>query len=446
MWEHGLMSKSSDSQPSRRDFIRVAGGAAAAAATTRVLAANAVYAAENGVLRIGLSGCGNRGTGAAQQALMADPHTQLVAMGDLFADKIDGAANKLKSFGPIADRVLVDDEHTFTGFDAYKKVVDSCDVLVMGETPAFRPMILRYAVEQGKHCFVEKPVAVDPVGVRSVLESCEMAKAKNLSIVSGLCYRYHFAKRDIMKHIHDGDIGDIIAMETKYNTGTPWQPKERLPEWSDMEYQCRNWYFYDWLSGDFNVEQHIHSLDKLAWAMHDESPVKVWANGGRAVRTDEKYGNIYDHFNAVFEYANGVRAYSSCRQWDNTDTDVNDFVMGTKGIANLQDHAIAFRDGKTWKHEPAGKDDMYQNEHNELFASIRKHEPINNGAYMCKSTMMGIAARMAAYTGRILTWEEVWNSPYNLMPEKLEFGPVATPALARPGETKLPFGEKPKGA
>ncbi len=436
------MSESTLTQPSRRDFMRVAGTAAAAAATTRILAANSVYAAENGVLRVGLSGCGGRGTGAARQALMADPDTKLVALGDLFADKIDGALNNLKSYGPIADRVEVDADHKFVGFDAYKKVIDSVDVLVMAETPAFRPMILRHAVEQGKHCFVEKPIAVDPSGVRSVLESCEMAKTKNLAVVSGLCYRYSFSKREILKRIHDGEIGDIIAMETKYNTGTPWQPKDRLPEWSDMEYQCRNWYFYDWLSGDFNVEQHIHSLDKLAWSMNDVTPVKVWANGGRAVRTAEKYGNIYDHFNAVYEYANGVRAYSSCRQWDNTDTDVNDHIMGTKGVAHLQDHKIEFRDGKTWQHEQKEKDDMYQNEHNEFFACIRKGEPINNGEYMCKSTMMGIAARMAAYTGRILTWDEIWNSPYNAMPEKLEFGPIAVPALARPGETKLPFAAK----
>ncbi|MBM3289776.1 MAG: Gfo/Idh/MocA family oxidoreductase, partial [Candidatus Hydrogenedentes bacterium] len=320
--ELSLMNETNSACPSRRDFMRVAGSAAAVAAATRVLAANSVYAAENGVLRVGLSGCGGRGTGAAQQALLADPQAQLVAMGDLFADKIEGALNKLKSFGPIADRVQVDKDHMFTGFEAYKQVVDSVDVLVMGETPAFRPMILRYAVEQGKHCFVEKPIAVDPVGVRSVIESCKMAADKKLTIVSGLCYRYHYAKREVMKRIHDGDIGDIVAMETKYNTGTPWPPKDRLPEWSDMEFQCRNWYFYDWLSGDFNLEQHIHSLDKLAWAMKDEAPVRVWANGGRAVRTAEKFGNIYDHFNAVYEYANGVRAFSSCRQWDNTDTEV----------------------------------------------------------------------------------------------------------------------------
>jgi len=176
--------------------------------------------------------------------------------------------------------------------------------------------------------------------------------------------------------------------------------------------------------------------------MGDQYPAQIWANGGRAVRTDAKYGNIYDHFNAVYEYANGVRAFSSCRQWDNTDTDVSDHVMGTKGAAHLQTHEIEGRDGTNWKYEQTEKDDMYQNEHNEFFASIRKGEPINNGDYMCKSTMMGIAARLAAYTGRILTWDEVWNSPLDLMPAKLEFGPIATPALARPGETKLPFAAK----
>jgi len=422
--------------------MRVAGSAAAAAATTRMLAANAVYAAESDILRVGLVGCGGRGTGAAQQALMADPNTELVALGDLFADKLEGSLNKLKSYPPIAARVKVDPDHLFSGFDAYKHVVDSVDVVLLGETPAYRPLTFRYAVEQGKHCFVEKPIAVDPTGVRSVLATSKLAAEKNLNVVSGLCYRYHHAKRDILARIHGGEIGDIVAMQTNYNTGTPWQPKDRLPEWTDMEYQNRNWYFYDWLSGDFNVEQHIHSLDKLAWAMGDEPPVKIWANGGRAVRTAEKYGNIYDHFNTVYEYANGVRAYSSCRQWDNTDTDVSDTIMGTKGIAQLQTHELTRRDGTSWKHEPKDKDDMYQNEHNEFFAAIRKGTPINNGEYMCKSTMMGIAARMAAYTGRILSWDEAWNSPLNLMPEKLEFGPLPTPPLARPGETKLPEAAK----
>ncbi|MDZ4857561.1 MAG: Gfo/Idh/MocA family oxidoreductase [Candidatus Hydrogenedentes bacterium] len=432
------MKVTSSTRPTRRDFMRAAGSAAAAAATTRILAANSVYAAESDILRVGLIGCGGRGTGAAQQALMADPNTRLVAMGDLFGDKLEGSLNKLKSYPPIADRVQVDADHQFSGFDAYKHVVDSVDVVLLGETPAYRPMNFRYAIEQGKHCFVEKPVAVDPAGVRSVLESCKMAAEKNLSVVSGLCYRYHHAKRDIMKHIHDGEIGDVVAMQTVYNTGTPWQPKDRQPEWTDMEYQNRNWYFYNWLSGDFNVEQHIHSLDKLAWVMGDEPPVRIWANGGRAVRTDEKYGNIYDHFNTVYEYANGVRGYSSCRQWDNTDTEVSDTIMGTLGVAQLMTHEITRRDGKNWAHVPTDKDDMYQNEHNEFFAAIRKGTPINNGEYMCKSTLMGIAARMAAYTGKILTWEEAWNSPLNLMPEKLEFGPAPQTPIARPGETKLP--------
>lgn len=429
---------------SRRGFMKVAGAAAAAAATTRILAANAVYGAETDLLRVGLIGCGGRGTGAAIQALTADPNTKLVALGDLFADQVEASLNKLKGYAPVAARVEVDKDHQFVGFDAYKGVIDSCDVLVMGEAPGFRPKHLRYAVEQGKHCFVEKPVAVDPTGIRSIMESCRIAGEKKLCIVSGLCYRYEHKKREVMKRIHDGEIGDIITMQTNYNTGTPWY-RDPKPEWSQLEYQCRNWYFFDWLSGDFNVEQHVHSLDKLAWAMGDVTPVKVWANGGRAVRTDPKYGNIYDHFNAVYEYANGVRAFSSCRQWNNTDTDVSDHVWGTKGVAHIQTHEIEKRDGSKWKHEQTEKDDMYQNEHDELFAAIRKGEPINNGDYMCKSTMMAIAARMSAYTGRTLSWDEAWNNPLDLFPtQPLEWGDFPSPPLARPGETKLP--EMPKQA
>lgn len=428
--------------PSRRDFMRATGGAMAAAATARLLASRAVYAAESDVLRVGLSGCGGRGTGAARQALLADPNTKLVAMGDAFMDRLEASLNSLKA-SDVGPRVEVDNDHKFAGFDAYKHVVDSCDVLVMAEPPGFRPMYLKYAVEQGKHCFVEKPVAVDPVGVKSVLATCELAREKGLSIVSGLCYRYELAKQETIKRIHDGALGEIIALQTSYNTGELWHRGDN-PEWTPMEYQVRNWYYFDWLSGDFICEQHVHSLDKIAWVMRDEYPVKCSASGGRAVRTEPKYGNIYDHFNSVFEYANGVKLFSSCRQWTNADGDVSDHVYGSKGVAHLMQHRIDYRDGTSWQYEPTARDDMYQNEHNALFAAIRKGEPINNGEYMSKSTMMAIIARMSAYTGKDLTWEKAIECPLDLSPAKYEWGPNEVQPLARPGETKLPEPPKPE--
>lgn len=422
------------STPSRRDFIRTS-GAAAFAATAGLSIAKGAYANESDVLRVGLIGCGGRGTGAARQALLADPNTRLVAMGDAFADQIEGSLNKLKD-SELKDRVQVDPDHMFSGFDNYKGVIDACDVVVMAAPPAFRPAQLKAAVEAGKHVFCEKPVAVDAPGIHSVLETCRLAKEKNLSVVSGLCYRYQFAKQATMQRIHDGALGEILNMQTTYNTGGLWHKGDK-PEWSRMEYQMRNWLYFDWLSGDHINEQHIHSLDKIGWAMGDVYPVRVTSSGGRAVRIDPKYGNIYDHFNSVYEWENGVKCFSSCRQWESTSTDVSDYVIGTKGVASIQDHTIAGRDGSSWAYEGEGPDDMYQNEHDALFAAIRKGEPINNGEYMCNSTLMAIMGRMSAYTGKTLTRDQVLNSTLDLMPAKLAWGDHEVNPIARPGITEF---------
>lgn len=422
--------ESNGMRPSRRDFMRASGVAVAAAAIARPQGA---YAQETGPLRVGLIGCGGRGSGAAFQALKADPEAKLTALGDAFMDQVDKAVEKFMS-SDVKDRIDVPKERRFDGFDNYKHVIDNCDVLVMAAPPVFRPRHLRYAVEAGKHIFCEKPVAVDPVGARSVLESVELARQKGLSLVSGLCYRYQFAKQATIKRIHDGAVGDILTMQTTYNTGGLWH-KGKDPAWSEMEYQLRNWLYFDWLSGDHITEQHIHSLDKIAWAMADAPPVKATASGGRIQRTGAEYGNVYDHFNTVFEWSNGIKAFSSCRQWNGCSTDVSDHVFGTKGVAHIQTHAIDFHDGSTWAHEMDGPDDMYQNEHNALFASIRMGKPINDGVYMTSSTLMAIMGRLSAYTGKTVTWDEVMNSNLDLMPEKLEWGPAPQRPVAVPGET-----------
>jgi predicted dehydrogenase len=418
---------------SRRDFIKTSSGAVSAA----VLAASTVpaFAAENNTLKIGLIGCGGRGSGAANEALLADPNTELVAMGDAFMDQVDSCLAKFKKSG-VKDRVKITDDQKFAGFDAFKHVVDASDVVVLATPPHFRPEHLAYAVEKGKHVFCEKPVAVDGPGVRSVLATCELAKKKGVNVVSGLCYRYQFAKQDTLKRIHDGAIGDIMIMETKYNTGALWH-KGRKADWSDMEYQVRNWLYFNWLSGDHINEQHIHSLDKIAWAMNDVYPSKATASGGRIQRTDVKYGNIYDHFNTTYEWDNGVKAFSSCRQWDKTSTNVSDHVYGTKGVAHIQEHTIDTHKGKTWRHEQTGKDNMYQNEHDALFAAIRAGEVINNGEYMCNSTLMAIMARMSAYTGKTITWDQALNSKQVLGPDKYGWVDVAINPVPQPGITKF---------
>jgi len=421
----------------RRDFMLYSSAALAAAAFAGTAATKAAHAAapNDARLKLGLIGCGGRGSGAANNALLADKNVILYAMGDMFSDMVDESLAKLKK-SPAADQVAVDDNRKFTGFDAYQKVIDCCDVVVLATPPAFRPAHLRAAVEAGRYIFCEKPVAVDGPGIRSVIESCELARKNGVVLVSGLCYRYENKKRETIKRIHEGAVGDILTIETVYNTSGLWH-KGRRDNSSEMEYELRNWLYFDWLSGDHIVEQHIHSLDKMMWVMNDTPPLKATASGGRTVRTDAKYGNIYDHFNTVFEWENGVRGFSSCRQWENAVTAVYDNVYGTKGLAKVQTHEIIGRDGANWKWESAEKDDMYQNELDALFNAIRKGEVINNGDYMVKSNLAAIMARMSAYSGQTVTWDQALNSEVTYLPAKLELGDVATRPVPVPGAAKF---------
>jgi predicted dehydrogenase len=419
----------------RREFLGVSATALLAGFTT------SVHASGNDTLKIGLIGCGGRGTGAATQALRADPNVRLIALGDAFADRIESCHNQLMSDGDIAAKVDVEAQHRFTGFDAYKNVIASgVDVVLLATPPHFRPIHLKAAVDAGKHVFCEKPVAVDPQGARSVLETCREAKKKNLAVVSGLCWRYHQGKRETMKRVHDGAVGEIVALHTNYNVHGLWH-KKREPAMSDMEWQLRNWLYFTWLSGDHIVEQHIHSLDKMAWAMKDEPPVKAFGHGGRQSRTDPVFGQIFDHHAVCFEYANGVKLFSYCRQQDGTPNDVSDYILGTLGTCDVMKHTINGRppQGTVWRYGAAKsrRDDMYQNEHDELFASIRSGKPINDGEWMTKSTLMAIMGRMATYTGQLVTWDMLVNSKENLSPAKYEFGPLAEAEVARPGITKF---------
>jgi predicted dehydrogenase len=433
-----LQTASPAGQSSRRSFLSAVGVAAAGAAvgsSTRM--ARAAHADGGDTIRVGLIGCGGRGSGAAADALGADKNVALVAMADAFGDRIEQSLSGIRK--AAGDKVQVTPERCYAGFDAYKKVIESddVDVVLLCTPPHFRPMHLKAAVEAGKHVFCEKPVAVDAPGVRSVLETCEQAKQKNLSIVSGLCYRYDLAKRELMKRIHDGAIGDIQAIHTSYYTGTLWH-HGRKDDWSDMEWQVRNWLYFTWLSGDHNVEQHVHSLDKAAWALKDETPVSCIGTGGREVRVQPQWGNIYDHFAVTYEYKNGAKVFSYCRQMAGCENDVNDHIIGTTGSAQAMRHSIAHpsSSGDNWRYRGRAPN-MYQQEHDELFASIRAGKPINNGQYMAQSTMMAIMGRMAAYTGQRITWEQAINSQERLGPDKYEWGPAPEPIVAVPGVTKV---------
>jgi predicted dehydrogenase len=423
---------------SRREFLARSAVAAGAAVATQLSIVPAVHAAGNDTIRVGLIGCGSpkggRGRGAAENCVNAGPNVKLYAMADMFPDHLEYTKTYLQK--RLGDKIDVTSDRCFVGWNAYKDLLKlkEVDVVILATPPGFRPLHLQAAVDAGKHIFAEKPVAVDAPGVRAVMKACEEAKKKGISLVSGLCYRYETGKRETFKRIHDRSVvGDVVALQCTYNTGPIWMIP-RQEGWSDMEWQLRNWYYFTWLSGDHNVEQHIHSLDKMAWAMQDESPVKCVGTGGRQVRTGPEYGHIFDHHSVVYEYANGVKLFSTTRQQDHVQKDVSDYVMGTLGTCDVMKHAIK---GKVpWKYT-GPRDDMYQHEHNELIASIRAGMPINNGDYMTKSTLMAIMGRMATYTGQEITWEKALNSKEDLTPPKYEFGSLPVPPVARPGVTKF---------
>ena len=426
---------STTSAPSRRDLLR--GG------TTAILASAVAPYARTAPLRpggdeelkVGLIGCGGRGRGAARNALRADPNTRLVALGDLFADHLDDAHRVLSEDPELGPRVDVPEDRRFVGWDAYRGVIEASDVVLLCGAPAFRPLHVETCVDAGKHMFVEKPVAVDGPGLRRVAAAGERAKERGLSLVSGLCYRYSFAKQETIRRVHDGAIGDVVAMQCTYNAGPLWL-RARKPDWTESEYQLRNWVYYYHLSGDHIAEQHIHSLDKLAWAK-GAYPVKATSTGGRIQRTGAEYGNVYDHFNTVYEWADGVRGFSSCRQFRDAAQDVSDQVWGTRGTAELQRHRITAGRAWRWRYESDEPDDMYQNEHDELFASIRDGDPINDSDYMCKSTLMALMGRLSAYSGRAVTADEAWNSAEDLQVVRREWGDAPVAPVAIPGVYEL---------
>lgn len=415
---------------SRRQFL--------AASAAAVATAPRAFAAGNDLIKVGLIGCGERGTGAAVNALLADKNVKLVAMGDAFSDRLEGSLTNLLAKKTVADKVDVKPDAKFVGFDAYKDVISRSDVVLLTTPPQFRPLHLKAAVEAGKHVFAEKPCAVDAPGVRSVLETCERAKSKGVSVVSGLCLRYDTSFRECVKRIHGGQIGEVVTLFANDYRGGRWA-KTRLPEWSDMTYQMRNWYNFTWLSGDFNVEQHVHFLDVCAWVMGDKYPVRAMGMGGRGVLAGTEYGNIYDHFSIVYEYESGARLVSNCRQQPKTKGDMSAHALGTKGRAQLkeQDGAMWIKGATNWTFE-GPNNSLYQQEHDELFAGIRAGKPINNGEYMANSTLLAIMGRMAAYTGQQVTWKMAMESKEDLTPPKWDWdAKLPDPPAAIPGVTKF---------
>lgn len=419
---------------SRRQFLAGSTAAMVGGSLATALARPAVHAAGSDILKVGLIGCGGRGLGAAVNAMKAEDNVRLTALADAFPDQLEHARGVLSK--QVGEKYAVPPEQGFHGFDAYKKLLATdVDVVCLCTPPHFRPEHLQAAIAAGKHVFCEKPVAVDGAGCRSVMETVKQAREKNLSVVSGLCWRYDLAVRETMSRILDGAIGDVLAIQENYLTGTLWH-RGRNPNWSEMEYQMRNWLYFTWLSGDHIVEQHIHSLDKALWLYGDKAPAKCFGLGGRQVRTDAQWGHGYDHFAVCYEWADGRKCFSYTRQMQDCANDVDDYVIGSKGRAALLRNTIEPAEGAAWRYR-GPRPSMYDVEHKELFAGIRAGKILNNGEYMTASTLMAIMGREACYTGASLTADQVLNSPTRLGPEKYEWGAIPVPTVAMPGQTKF---------
>lgn len=434
-------------QITRREFHSRALAAGAAASVAPMAFARRTA---SDTLKVGLIGCGGRGTGAALQAIKADPGAVLWAMGDAFRDRLDGSLGYLDGIlgemgedepeGPWQDRVSVDESRKFVGFDAIDRVLATgVDVVILTTPPAFRPEHLAKAVAAGVHAFCEKPVAVDTPGVRSVIESARVAREKNLSLMSGFCWRYQDQVTETFDHLLAGGVGQIHTIQSTYNT-TGWiKPKPRHTSWDDTTFQLRNWHYFVPISGDHIVEQAVHAIDWIGWAKGDVPPARCWGVGSRSTRPDTaETGNVYDNFSVVFEYADGSRGYHTCRHWPNTASDNSAYVLGSDGRCTMKpwsgEHVV--EGAKPWKGS-AASNDMYQREHDVLFKAIRSGKRVDDGDAMASTTMMSIMARMAACTGELVTWEQAMASTQDLNPEPWAFGKRETPALAIPGKAQL---------
>jgi myo-inositol 2-dehydrogenase/D-chiro-inositol 1-dehydrogenase len=418
----------------RRDFLKTASTVALGSAIvpgTSVFAGQRVAGSD--AIRIGVIGCGGRGTGAVEDAINSSKGVTLVAMGDAFADRLTSSRARLtEKYGAAIDV----GDRAFTGFDAYQKVIASdVNYIILATPPGFRPAHLAAAVGAGKHVFTEKPVAVDGPGIRQVLEVYEQAKGKGLGIAAGTQRRHQTGYIEAMKRIHDGAIGDITSARCYWNQGGLWK-QDRKPEWTDAEWQLRNWLYFTWLSGDHIVEQHVHNIDAVNWAMNAH-PVRANGMGGRQVRTGADYGHIFDHFAIDYEYADGTPMASQCRQIQGCANNVTESVVGTKGRAFTDNSGkYSITGAKAWKFD--GKDNQpYMQEHADFIAAIRAGKPYNELKTVAESTLTAIMGRMSAYTGKIVTWDQALNSKEQLVPANLTLGPLPTPPVPVPGQTPL---------
>jgi predicted dehydrogenase len=446
------------SAAARREFLKTA--AAAVAAPALVGAASfPVHAAGGDEIKIALVGCGARGAGAAVQALSTRGPVKLWAMADAFSDRLEICLRSVerelaKANGRDerrgAGRIDVPKERQFVGLDAYRKAIDSgIDVVLLVEPPGFRPQHFQYAVQAGKHVFMEKPVATDAPGVRRVLAAAEEARKKNLKVAVGLQRRHQRCYHEAIERIRDGAIGDLLALRCYWNSAAPAKSPMPRGKLTELEYQVRNWYFFSWLSGDHICEQHVHNVDVCNW-IQQGYPVEAQGLGGRQVRTGKEYGNIFDHHAVEYTYADGTKMFSQCRQIPGCWNYVAESALGTRGTANLDASGAEFRiqGEKLWRtarEHSGGKRGAYQAEHDALFDAIRRGAPHDEADYGALSTMTAILGRMATYSGKAVSWDAAFRSPITLTTDAESWGAAApiVPdaegryAIAVPGTTEV---------
>jgi myo-inositol 2-dehydrogenase / D-chiro-inositol 1-dehydrogenase len=428
---------------SRRQFLQSGSSALVGATLLSALPVErSAHAAGNDLLKLALVGCGGRGSGAADQALKAAGNAKLVAMAEVLPEKLEKSLASLQTQHP--ERVDVPPDRQFTDFDGYKKAIAPADVVILATSPGFRPMHFAEAVRQGKHVFMEKPVATDAPGIRQLLAAAEEAKKKNLKVGVGFQRRHQRGYLEMVKRIQDGALGEITGLRCYWNGGSR-DGVERLPNETEMHYQIRNWYYFTWLSGDHIVEQHCHNIDVCNW-IKGAHPVRAQGMGGRQVRNAKRHGQIFDHHFVEFEYADGARMLSQCRQIPGCWTSVSEHAQGTKGSADLVAgrNLFAIKGAASWRFNAKGaRRDAYQQEHDDLFDAIRNDKPFNEAEFAGTSTMTAILGRMCTYSGQQIEWEDALNSKIELLPKT--FGWDATPPVlpdangfypvAMPGQT-----------
>jgi predicted dehydrogenase len=425
----------------RRDFLVASAVAGGALALDLGLMANVHAQGNNDTIRVGLIGCGGRGSGAIEQCLRADDNVRLVAVSDTFRDRANSCLTRLRNTEAVRAKVDVPNERIFIGLEGYQQVIQNADLILLATPPGFRPQHIRAAVTARKHIFTEKPIAVDGPGVRMVLAAHEEANRHNLTVVAGTQRRYQTGYLETMRRIHDGAIGTITSGRCYWNQGSLWN-RARTEAMTDVEWHIRNWLYFAWLSGDHIVEQHVHNLDVINWAIQGH-PEKCIALGGRQVRTSEDFGHIFDHFAVDYTYANDVHVMSMCRQIQGCVGNISESVTGTRGVCNTAagPHLYRITGERAWNLPRNEDNEPYQAEHVALFESIRgrnRRARINDLRQVAESTLTAIMGRMAAYTGQEVTWDQALNSQQALMPERLTWDTrIQMPAVAVPGVTQL---------